>query len=237
MADFTAINKRGENAILARLSPADYERIWGASEVRRFGVRDVLYRPHEPIEHVYFPLTGVMSLVIPLNDSPPSEVGTIGNEGLLGTPVFLGGDRSPIMAFSQVSGDAVVMPVQSFREELRNGSSLYERVQRHTQAWFAQVAQGTACNNLHPVEQRMCRWLLMTQDRVGEDRFELTQDFLAQMLGVRRPSVTVVAGMLQRAGLITYGRGVVTITDRPALESASCECYAMVRDEYARLLA
>jgi CRP-like cAMP-binding protein len=163
-------------------------------------------------------------------------VGTIGNEGMVGTPVFLGSERSPTRAISQVPGEALRMETKFFQEEIKRAGPLHGLVQRYTQAMINQISQSTVCNHRHSVQKRMCRWLLMSHDRVGTDEFQLTQEFLAQMLGVRRPTVTTVACILQKAGLITYRRGIITILDRKGLEAASCECYGVVAKELNRLL-
>ncbi len=166
-----------------------------------------------------------------------SEVGTIGNEGMVGLPVFLGADQTPTEAFCQVEGEALRMRTDMFREEVKNGGGLVSILHRYTQALFTQIAQSAACNRLHSIEQRCARWLLLTQDRVEPDEFSLTHEFMGQMLGVRRATVTEVAGTLQKAGLITYNRGKITVLDRKGLEGASCECYQIIRQDYDRLLA
>jgi CRP-like cAMP-binding protein len=154
----------------------------------------------------------------------------------MGTPVFLGSDRSPTKAIAQIPGEALRMEAKVFQKEMGRGGPFYGLVQRYTQAMINQISQSTVCNHRHSVQKRMCRWLLMSHDRVGTDEFPLTQEFLAQMLGVRRPTVTAVAGLLQKAGLITYHRGRLTVLDRKGLEAASCECYEVVAKELDRLL-
>jgi CRP-like cAMP-binding protein len=171
-----------------------------------------------------------------MSDGLAVEAGTVGNEGMVGLPLYLGAETSPHRAFSQVPGEALRMRAGDFTAELARQGPLHAVLKRYNQALINQMAYSVACNRLHSVEERMCRWLLMTQDRVGAEQFPLTQEFLAQMLGVRRPSVTVVAGILQKAGLIVYSRGLITIRDRAGLEAASCECYRVVRDELDRLL-
>jgi CRP-like cAMP-binding protein len=155
---------------------------------------------------------------------------------MVGTPVFLGSESSPTRAISQVPGEGLRMEAKVFQEEMKRRGPLYGLVQRYTQAMINQISQSTVCNHRHSVQKRMCRWLLMSHDRVGADEFLLTQEFLAQMLGVRRPTVSAVAGILQKAGLITYHRGKMTVLDRKGLEAASCECYQVVREELDRLL-
>jgi CRP-like cAMP-binding protein len=171
-----------------------------------------------------------------MEDGRIAEVGTIGNEGMAGLPVFLGAETTPTLAFQQVPGEALRMRVDAFREEVRNDGALTRVLHRYTQALLTQVAQAAACNRLHSIGQRCACWLLMTQDRVGTDEFELTHEFLGQMLGVRRATVTEVAGTLQEAGLITYSRGKITVLDCQGLEAASCECYQVIREEFNRLL-
>ena len=211
-------------------------RLIAATERVALGLRDALYEAGKPISHVYFPLSGVMSLVIEMNDKATIEVGTIGNEGMVGTPILLGVDRSPTRAFSQVPGEVLKMKADTFKAVLAAHPQFRDRMERYMQSLVNLISQSTACNHAHSIEQRMCRWLLMCHDRVGSDQLLLTQEFLSQMLGVRRPSVTVVAGLLQQARLIEYSRGKITVLNRRGLESGSCECYEVVRTEYERLM-
>jgi CRP-like cAMP-binding protein len=227
----------GQNRLLSLLSRDVQIRLLPRMEKLSLTVRQVLYEPDAPITHVYFPLSGVVSLVILLRGGETVEVGTVGNEGTTGTPAFLGVERSPARVLSQVAGQSLRMRVEHFRQSLEEHAEFADIVRRYTQNLFNQISQTTACNHVHSVHARMCRWLLMTHDRVGADEFHLTQEFLAQMLGVRRPSVTVAAGGLQRAGLIRYQRGRIRIVDRAGLEEGSCECYETVRQDFDRLLA
>jgi len=236
MAKPRKIHVPGENRLLAALPRKEYDRLSPELDPVPLGLKQVLYEADTPITHVYFPLNAVASLVIEMRDGLGVEVGTIGNEGMVGTPAFLGADKGPTKAFAQVPGDSLRMRVGVFKAEMRKGGPLHGLVQRYTQALMNQISQSVACNHLHSVEERMCRWLLMTHDRVGGDEFPLTQEFLAQMLVVRRPTVTVVAGILQKSGLISYQRGRITILDREGLEAGSCECYAAVKKEFDRLL-
>ena len=214
----------------------EYDRLRPYLEKVSLPLKDILYEANGPIPHVFFPLNGVVSLVIIMDGGFSLEVGIIGNEGMVGTPVFLGSQSSPTRAISQVPGDALRMETKVFQEEMRRSGALYGLVQRYTQAMINQISQSTVCNHRHSVEKRMCRWLLMSHDRVGTDEFPLTHEFLAQMLGVRRPTVTAAAGILQNAGLISYHRGRVTVLDRKGMEAASCECYGVVAEELDRLL-
>ncbi len=236
MAKLRRIHVPGKNRLLAALPRDEYNRLLPHLEKVSLPLREILYEANGPIPHVFFPLNGVVSLVIIMDGDFTLEVGTIGNEGMVGTPVFLGSESSPTRAISQVPGDALRMETKVFQKEMKRRGPLYGLVQRYTQAMINQISQSTVCNHRHSVEKRMCRWLLMSHDRVGADEFPLTQEFLAQMLGVRRPTVTAVAGKLQKAGLITYHRGTLTILDRKGLEAASCECYRVVSDELERLL-
>jgi CRP-like cAMP-binding protein len=236
MAKRRRIHVRGENRLLADLPSDEYDRLLTHLQKVSLPLKDILYEANGPIPHVFFPLHGVVSLVIVVDGDVGLEVGTIGNEGMVGTPVFLGSDSSPTRAISQVPGEALRMETTVFQEEMRRGGPLYGLVQRYTQAMINQISQSTVCNHRHSVQKRMCRWLLLSHDRVGLDEFPLTHEFLAQMLGVRRPTVTAVASTLQKDGLISYRRGKISVLDRKALEAASCECYEVVAKELERLL-
>src|SRR5437867_1209899 len=190
------------NRLLAALPRQDYERLLPDLEHRTHGIREVVYEPNGPISHVYFPINGVFSLVTIMADGAVLEAATIGNEGMVGLPVFLGAETMPARAFSQVPGHAVRMSVEAFREAVRRSDPFQRMLLRYTQALVNQIAQTAACNRHHSIEERCSRWLLMTQDRVERDHFLLTQEFLGQMLGVRRQSVNAVADLLQKAGLI-----------------------------------
>jgi CRP-like cAMP-binding protein len=225
----------GQNRLLATLPKDDFDRMLPHLEKVSLPLKDILYEANGSIEHVFFPIDGVVSLVI-MQSGYIHEVGIIGNEGLVGTPVFLGSDRSPTRAIAQIPGAALRMKTEVFQKELRRRGPLHGLAQRYTQAMINQISQSIVCNHRHSVEKRMSRWLLMSHDRVGTDGFPLTHEFLAQMLGVRRPTVTAVAGTLQKAGLITYHRGEITVLERKGLEAAACECYEVVAKELDRLL-
>jgi CRP-like cAMP-binding protein len=224
------------NRILARLPKYVGNRLRSKMEEVEMKQRTMLYEPHKPFRRVYFPETGVASIVTVLDDNTEIEVATVGYEGMVGLSVFLGANESPAKAFWQVDGKAFVLDARSLREETRRGSALAVTLNLYIQAFFTQVAQSATCNRVHNVRQRCARWLLMTHDRVEGDEFGLTQEFLARMLGIRRTGVTEVAGDLQRAGLIAYSRGHIKILNRDGLESISCECHRVVADEYRRLL-
>jgi CRP-like cAMP-binding protein len=197
--------------------------------------RHSVWRPNQPIEAVYFPIDAVVS-VLAVAEGGVVEVGTIGEEGVVGLPVFLGAGTSPGTAFCQVPGRAQRLAVKVFLREARRDGALRRRLELYTQGFMVQVSQSTVCNRLHSSDQRLARWLLTVADRVGRESFPLTHEFMAQMLGVRRATVTVTAGLLQRASLITYSRGMVTIRNHRGLEHAACECYRIVRHEFDRLL-
>jgi CRP-like cAMP-binding protein len=224
------------NHLLAALPSTTYDALLPALEPLALNLKQILYAPNEPITHVYFPVDGVCSIVSLLENNIVIEVATVGHEGMVGIPVFLGAMHTPGQALVQVPGAAVRMEVQAFRQALEEYPHLGAVLQRYTQALFVQIAQSTACNRAHPVNERCARWLLMTADRMRRDQFSLTQEFLGQMLGVRRASVNVAARTLQQAGLIDYSRGQITILDRAGLESVACECYGIIKAEYDRLL-
>ena len=223
-----------ENRLLASLPPGERERLLPRMTEVFLKVKTVLFEPGQPIDAVYFPLDGVISLVTPLEDGDIVEVATVGNEGLVGVPVVLGGSLA-VRAISQVAGRCLTMEAGAFLSELGKRGGLSRVVDSYVQALFGQISQAAACNRLHSNEERLARWLLMSHDRVGADNFFITQEFLAQMLGSRRATVTLSASILQRAGFIQYRRGHVEITDRHGLESAACECYEVIRSALERV--
>ncbi|MDO9564696.1 MAG: Crp/Fnr family transcriptional regulator [Bradyrhizobium sp.] len=227
---------RRTNRLLSLLSDEDYQRLRPHLSHVTLDYKKSLYEASRPITHIFFPIDGVASLVITTSDGRSAEVGTIGNEGIVGLPVCLGDDVATSSVYIQVPGTGLQMDARIFRAELNRSSALNLVMLRYAHAFFNQVAQSGACANLHHLEQRCCRWLLMTRDRMPSDEFLLTQEFLGMMLGVRRTSVTDVMGSLQRAGLIRYRRGHVTILDRQALKQRSCECYEISKREFDRLL-
>ncbi len=227
---------RGGNRLLESLPPDLRERLLPRLDRVQFAFKQIFYDVNQPITAVYFPISGVVSLVTITEDGGIVEVATVGNEGMVGIPLLLGAESTPGRAFVQVPGEGWRMEAAEFRAQLQRDDRLRDHLGRYTQSLFDQIAQSAACNRLHSINERCARWLLMTHDRVGRDEFPLTQEFLAQMLGVRRASVNAAASFLQRAGFIRYSRGVITILDRAGLESASCECYRILRDEFERLL-
>jgi CRP-like cAMP-binding protein len=188
------------------------------------------------MDYVYFPTTSIVSLVYTMEDGATVEMGLAGSDGVVGIALFLGGDTTPNRAVVQIAGGALRMPAQVLQEEFKRGSSLQLLLLRYTRALITQISQTAVCNRLHSVEQRLCRWLLLTHDRVKVNELQLTQEFIANMLGVRREGVTHAACHLQAAGLIQYARGRITILDRKGLEATVCECYRVVKQEFGRLL-
>ncbi|HVF01022.1 MAG TPA: Crp/Fnr family transcriptional regulator [Rubrobacteraceae bacterium] len=224
------------NRLLAALPAEEFERLRPHLEVVTLEVLDYLYKRDSPIEYVHFPISCVTSVMATMEDGRMVEVGTIGKEGMDGLPVFLGAKTAPLASFCQVPGDAARMTADTFRSKVGSGDRLHDLLRRFTEATLVFAAQSSACNRLHAVEQRCGRWMLHTHDRVGKDEFYLTQEFLSQMLGVRRASVTEVAVTFQREGLISYSRGRLRICDRPGLEAATCECYGVITKEFYSLL-
>lgn len=231
------LHMRGEtvNRLLATLPKKEYERL--LPDLKRipliFG--DVLYEPGDIIKHVYFPNDSIVSLLSALSERSTLEVGMVGNDGMAGLPIFMGVNVSRTRALVQGAGSAMRMTSAAVRQEANRPGALHRLLHRYTHSLLTQVSQSAACNRFHMVDARLARWLLMTSDRLGRDEFRMTQDFMSNMLGVRREGVNKAASMLQTARLIRYSRGIITILNRPDLEAHSCECYGIVRaesDEY-----
>ena len=219
------------NRLLASLPPDEYRRLVPHLEPYPLILKQVLYKPGEVADFVYFPAGGFVSVVTVLANGDMVEVATIGNEGLVGGSAIIAGYREPTLTMVQMASEACDrIPAAVFRREVERRGALHDVVARFSQALTGVIMQSTACNATHSVEQRLARWLLTARDRVGKDQFPLTQEFLAMMLGAARPTVTIAAGALQRAGLITYRRGQISILDRESLEHASCECYQVTAD-------
>ena len=217
--------------LLAALPKIDRNRIVPTLDIVPLKLKDLVHKPGEAIQYLYFPGGGFCSMVTVLEDGGMVEVATIGREGVLGVTAMLDGGSPTSAAMVQGETDVCYrMTADAFRHEMDRRGPFYELLSRYAQALVGFIMQSTACNAVHSVEQRLARWLLMAQDRMGTDEFPLTQEFVAMMLGATRPTVTVVAGTLQRAGLIMYHRGLVTVLDREKLESASCECYRAATD-------
>jgi CRP-like cAMP-binding protein len=224
------------NRLLRALPLEEYERLLLQLTPTRLRLRQVLIEPDEPITHVYFPREGVASMIATEQEGGAIEVGTIGNDGLVGLPVLHGADRMPYRVFIQVEGDGWRLSADAFRRVVEERPVVRRLFLRFAQYFSDSLAQSVACNRLHTLEERCARWLLMTHDRVHEQDFELTHEFLALMLGVRRAGVTVAMGALQSAGVLRYTRGRVQVLDRPLLEESSCGCYHVTRTAFERLL-
>lgn len=199
-------------------------------------VRQIIYAQDGPIEAVYFPESGMISMVNNLDDGMLAEVGIVGREGMAGLAMLSGVETSFVEFMVQLPGSALRMGAREFRQEMEANPALHKRLLHYNEMLQAQIMQTAACNGRHDLEQRLARWLLMAHDRVDGDELPLTQDFIATMLGVHRPGITITAGILQRAGLIRYASGRITVLDRTSLEAASCECYEAVRRRAAVLL-
>jgi CRP-like cAMP-binding protein len=226
-----------ENRFLRLLPPSSYYRIRPYLEVVPLPKKHVVWNVDDPIDSVYFPRRCVLSLLVMLKYRAPVEAATVGNEGLLGMSTVLGADRSPLLVIAQIPGEALRIGARMFAELVEDDASLRLLTLRYSHALLEQTAQSVACNRRHSTVQRCARWLLMTHDRAHSDDFALTHEFLAMMLGVRRASVTVAAGQLQRAKLIRYLYGRVVVENRPGLEEAACECYHVVQRRFQRLFA
>jgi len=224
------------NHLLTALPVAERDALMAQMRPNHLTVKTVLFDPGQVITSVYFPIDGVVSLVTPLADGNIVEVATIGNEGMVGVPLVAGGSLA-VRAISQVGGRTLRLDASTFIAELERLPAFRKLIQRYVQALFGQISQAAACNRLHSNEERLSRWLLMSHDRVGMDAFPITHEFLGQMLGSRRATVTLSAGLLQAAGLIRYHRGRVTIVDRAGLEGVSCECYGIIKAALDRVVA
>jgi CRP-like cAMP-binding protein len=224
------------NRLLAALPQEDYERILPHLGHVTFKLGEVVYESGGQIEHIYFPTTAIVSLLYLMENGSSAEMGTAGREGLVGVALFMGGNTMPNRAVVQSAGAGVRMRAQVLRDEFARGGAFQRLLLRYTQALLTQLSQTAVCNRLHAIEQQLCRWLLLSHDRTDSDELVMTQELIANMLGVRREGVTAAAGRLQEQGLISYVRGRITILDRRGLEAAACECYKVVKDEYERLL-
>jgi CRP-like cAMP-binding protein len=224
-----------ENNLLKSLSSDVRDKLAEELEVIELRYRQVLFRPEDSAHFVYFPLSGVVSILAISGDSTGVEVASVGREGMVNVNLFLGVDHAQCEAVVQVPAIVARLSGTALLRHTEHGGELARLLLRYTSAYLGQLAQSVACNRLHPLEERCARWLLMMQDRAG-DQFPITHEFLSNMLGVRRATVTVAAGILQKAGLIRYTRGKMTILDRARLEEASCDCYKTVRDMYERVL-
>jgi CRP-like cAMP-binding protein len=219
------------NRLLASLPKKEYERLLPGLKPITLTFGEVLYEPGDTIKHVYFPNDSIVSLLSAMSEKTSLEVGMIGNEGMAGLPIFMGVNVSRNRALVQGSGSAMRMTSVAVRQEANRLGTLHRLMHRYAHSLLTQVSQAAACNRFHSVDARLARWLLMTSDRLGTEEFRLTQEFMSNMLGVRREGVNKAAGTLQAAKLIRYSRGVITILNRRALERKSCKCYAIIKSE------
>jgi CRP-like cAMP-binding protein len=235
MSSATTPNRTG-NRLLDRLPYKEYKNLLSQLETVSLAHEKEVYRQNSPLSHVYFPKNGVFSTVILMEDGERIEATAIGKEGMVGVSAVLGLDFSPVTTALLVPGECLRLPAPALLQAVKPGGELDWLLRRYAAYSLRNAKQSVACNALHSVEERMCRWLLMTQDRAGKDEFRLTHELLAAMLGVRRQSVSVVAGTLQKAGFIAYRHGAIRVVDRDGLEAASCECYGVTETLYERIM-
>jgi CRP-like cAMP-binding protein len=224
------------NRLLAALPAEDYERLLPSLKPVTFSLSEVIYESQGQMDYVYFPTTAHISLLYTMSDGMTAEVGLVGNEGLVGIALFMGGATTPNRAIVQGAGDALKMPAHEMLEEFKKGGTFQLTLLRYTQALITQISQTAVCNRLHTTEQRLCRWMLMTRDRTQKDELQMTHEFISNMLGIHREAVSLAAHRLQDKGMISYARGRIKILDRQQLERCTCECYQVVKGEYDRLL-
>ena len=227
---------RPKNQILLQLPEVEARRLMAAAEFVHLDLRENVIEPNKPITHVLFPETGVISLVTPMEQGSLVEIVTIGRDGFVGTPVLAGLESIPEWAFCQIEATGWRISVNDFRRSLASSKELSRLCHRYECALFSQIARSIGCNWTHSIEERCARWLLSTQDRVDGNQFYLTQEFLAMMLGITRSGVNLAAGVLQKAGLITYARGNITILDREGLERFACPCYKVISDFFQKTM-
>ena len=225
-----------QNKLLAALPHAEWERLEPQLSAVLMPLGQVLYEPGVQLDHVYFPTTSIVSLLYVLADGASAEIAVVGNDGLVGVALFMGGETTPSRAVVQSEGWAYRLTGQALKDEFTRGGAMQHLLLRYTQALLTQMAQTAVCNRHHSIDQQLCRWLLLSLDRLPSTELSMTQELIANMLGVRREGVTEAAGQLQSAGLIRYSRGRITVLDRAGIESRCCECYAAVKRESDRLL-
>ena len=229
-------HKPEQNHLLAALPAADYARMLPALEPVRLPLGMVVFESGSKLRHLYFPCSGIVSLLYAMENGASTEIAVIGNEGAVGIALFMGGGSTPSRAVVQSAGHGYRLNAATVKTEFDRGGPLQYLLLRYTQALIAQMTQTAVCNRHHSVDQQLCRWLLLSLDRLPSNELTMTQELIANMLGVRREGVTEAAGHLQDAGLIRYSRGRITVLDRPKLEKRVCECYSVVRKEMERLL-
>jgi CRP-like cAMP-binding protein len=226
-----------QNHLLAALSGAEFGRLADHLELVPMPLGEVVYESGGLLPYVYFPTTSIVSLLYVFEDGASAEIAVVGNDGILGVSVFMGGETTPSRAVVQSAGYGYRLPAQRLKQEFNRVGPMLHLLLRYTQALITQMAQTAVCNRHHSIEQQLCRWLLLSLDRLSSNSLVMTQELIANMLGVRREGVTDAAGHLQRAGLIHYSRGHIEVIDRAGLEKAVCECYAVVKLEFDRLLS
>ena len=224
-----------QNHLLAALTPEERERIFPHLQLVELPLGKALYESGDLLRHVYFPTEAIVSLLYVLENGASAEIAVVGNEGLIGIALFMGGETTPSRAVVQSAGHAYRLVGQRLKEEFHRNGGVQLRLLRYTQALITQMAQTAVCNRHHSVDQQLCRWLLLSLDRLSSNELVMTQELIANMLGVRREGVTEAAGRLQKLGIIKYSRGKITVLDRPGLEALSCECYDAVRREADRI--
>jgi CRP-like cAMP-binding protein len=224
------------NHLLAALTPEVRDRVFPHLQLVPMPLGKVLYEPGDVLRHVYFPVDCIVSLLYVLENGASAEIAVVGNEGLVGVALFMGGETTPSRALVQSAGQAYRLLGANVKSEFQRNTGMQILLLRYTQSLITQMAQTAVCNRHHSVDQQLCRWLLLSMDRLSGNHLRMTQELIADMLGVRREGVTEAAGKLQKLGVIHYSRGDITIVDRPRLESLCCECYAVVRKETDRLL-
>jgi CRP-like cAMP-binding protein len=225
-----------QNHLLAALPTSDYERLVLHLELIPLRLGDVLYESGDKLRYVYFPTTSIVSLLYVMEDGASAEIAVVGNEGILGISLFMGGETTPSRAVVQSAGYAFRLKAELLKNEFGRFGPTMHLLLRYTQALITQMAQTAVCNRHHSIDQQLCRWLLLSLDRLASNELTMTQELIANMLGVRREGVTEAAGKLQDAGLIRYRRGKITVLNRPGVEARSCECYQVVKTEFDRLL-
>ncbi len=225
-----------QNRILAALPTDERERVYPLLERVQMPLGRVLYESGSRLDHVYFPANAIVSLLYVMADGASAEIAVVGNDGMVGVALFMGGETTPSRAVVQSAGVAYRLAGKALKEEFRRGGMMQHLLLRYTQALLTQMAQTAVCNRHHSVDQQLCRWLLLSLDRLASNELTMTQELISNMLGVRREGVTEAAGKLQSAGIIRYRRGRIVVIDRPALEAQACECYAVVRRECDRLM-
>jgi CRP-like cAMP-binding protein len=233
----SSLNDPNQNHLLSALLEAEYARLSPHLEPIMMRLGDVLYESGGQLSHVYFPTTAIVSLHYVLENGNSSEIAGVGNEGVLGISLFMGGNTTPSRAVVQTGGHGYRLKSHILMEEFNRAGPVMRLLLRYTQALLTQMSQTAVCNRHHSVEQQLCRWLLLTLDRIGKNDLTMTQELIAGMLGVRREGVTEAAGRLQGYGYISYRRGHITVLDRAGLEHDVCECYQVVKTEFARLMS